>query len=189
MKKAIFWDRDGTLIEHAKDSYYTVTPDHISLKSFFAEIASLQEDYLFFIVTNGGGIGRGWYTEDQFWEGQKYFEQLAEAEGVNFLACEPSFWNPKNPEAFLEYKELRKPSPKLIEKICDTFGPIDLAHSFVVGDSNYDMGLAKNAGCRKIFIRDPHNPPEYTHIEDLQVDAIVDDLRAVAAFIKGASLR
>jgi histidinol-phosphate phosphatase family protein len=184
MKKAIFWDRDGTLIEHARDSYYTVLPEHITLKPFFEKIAVLQEDYLFFIVTNGGGVGRGWYTEAQFWAGQKYFEALAAEKNVKFLACEPSFWNAKNPENFPEYKDLRKPSPKLVEKICQNFGPIDLQNSFVVGDSNYDMKLGDNVGCRKIFIQDQDNAPEYTDIQDIRVDAIVPDLQAVVNFVK-----
>ena len=101
--KAIFFDRDGTLIEHVGKGEYTVSPAQIKMKSDIAVLKELQEDFLFFVVTNAGAVGRGVCTEEDFWEGEIFFEAKLLEKGIKIEACVPAFWNPRNPENFKEY--------------------------------------------------------------------------------------
>lgn len=183
MKKAIFWDRDGTLIEHRQDSYYTVLPDQITLKSGIKSLVRLQDEYLFFIVTNAGGVGKGDYSVDQFWEGQNFFEQQCAKKGIWFEKCWPSFWNPKNPGHMVEYETWRKPETKIITETLKLYPDIDLSKSWVVGDSNVDIEMGQRANCRTIFIQDPNNKGGYGDLGDLKPDFIVDHLEKVTDLI------
>lgn len=64
MKKAIFLDRDGTLIE---DSGYAYRIKDLKIyPGVFEGLKLLQKDYLFFIITNQPGIGKGFYTKKTF---------------------------------------------------------------------------------------------------------------------------
>lgn len=187
MKKAIFWDRDGTLIEHYTGGKYTVHPGQIRLKPDFSVIGKLQKKFLFFLITNGGGIGRGWFTQKEFWVGEKFFEDKAKQDfGVTFDECHAAFWNPKNPKNFIKYREYRKPSPKFIFEIHQRFPQIDLKESLVIGDSSYDMEMAENAGCRKIFIAEPHNDPEYAHTGGTTPDFTANNLVEVVEFLESS---
>ncbi len=62
--KALILDRDGTLIEDTNYAYKI--EDLELLPGVIDGLKILQEEFIFFIVTNQSGIGRGYYTEDDF---------------------------------------------------------------------------------------------------------------------------
>ncbi|MHA1461009.1 MAG: HAD-IIIA family hydrolase, partial [Promethearchaeota archaeon] len=66
IRKAIILDRDGTLIED-KDYAYKIE-DFKLLPGAIEGLKLLQQDYLLFIVTNQSGIGRGYYSESDFFQ-------------------------------------------------------------------------------------------------------------------------
>ena len=77
-KKAIILDRDGTLIEDRNYAYKI--EDLEILPGVIEGLKILQEKFIFFIVTNQSGIGRGYYTEEDFHNFNNHLIQLLESE-------------------------------------------------------------------------------------------------------------
>lgn len=186
--KALFWDRDGTLIEHFPKGKYTVLPKHIELKPYFEELKELNEYFVFFILTNAGGIGRGYFSPEQFWEGQRCFEKQAEAFGVKFEKCYPAFWNPQAPKNYPELKFFRKPSLQSFFEIKKSYPTIEIEDSWFIGDSVVDMETAGKIGCKKILIKNEKDPKKYNFSEKSNPDFMAHNLKEVAEFLKSHCL-
>ena len=142
MKKAVFVDRDGTILKEPADeqidSYekFAFVPGAISgLKA----IAALGE-YDLVLVSNQDGLGTPSYPMEHFLPTQKLMLEILESEGVVFsdILIDRSFPEDKLPT--------RKPGTGMFGKYLD--GNWDLAGSFVVGDRESDMELARNLGVR-----------------------------------------
>ena len=99
----------------------------------------VDEGYLVFVVTNQSGIGRGYYTQEDFntltqWMLRQFEEKEIHVEQV--------YHCPHSPEAQCS---CRKPATGMIERALETYA-IDLNHSWLVGDKQSDIDLAVNAG-------------------------------------------
>ena len=185
MKKVIFWDRDGTLTHHCKTSKYTVHGPQIKLKDDIKYLKELENEFDFYILTNAGGIGRGFFTQEEFWKGEEYFELLMKLEADKTIKeCLPAFWHPKNPDNLPEFKKYRKPSPARILEILEKNPEIDSSQSWVVGDSNVDIEVAKNAGLKSFFIQDENNDEKYQNLTNLSPTGIGKNLKEAVKFIK-----
>ena len=80
MKKAIFLDRDGTLNE---DTLYPHKIEHFKLLPGVIEgLKKLSKDYIFIIITNQSGIGRGIYTEEDFHRFNNHLVSKLKKEGI-----------------------------------------------------------------------------------------------------------
>ncbi len=140
MSKALFLDRDGTLII---DKDYLADPAGVEVLPGIAAALGRARTlgYKFFLFTNQSGIGRGYYT-------------LADAERVNahmenLLALpRPLFAGvciaPEAPEQPSLY---RKPSPRFIVETIAHHG-LDPAQCWMVGDRETDIQAGLNAGIR-----------------------------------------
>ncbi|NOR54692.1 MAG: D-glycero-beta-D-manno-heptose 1,7-bisphosphate 7-phosphatase [Sulfurovum sp.] len=95
--------------------------------------------YLVFIVTNQSGIGRGYYTQEDFNTLTQWMVEKFEAQNVHI---EQVYHCPHSPD---ENCHCRKPNTGMIEQAMETY-EIDLAHSWMVGDKQSDIDLAINAG-------------------------------------------
>lgn len=147
MKKALFIDRDGTILVEPKtdfqvDSFekFVFLPKVIrNLHKIYAE-----GDYEFVMVTNQDGLGTGSYPEDTFWPYQNKMLEILEGEGVVFadILIDRSFEH--------ENLETRKPGIGMMQKYLS--GDYDLANSYVIGDRMTDVQLARNLGAKAIFI-------------------------------------
>ena len=137
MKKAIFLDRDGIInIDHAyvyqKENFEFVEGIFDVLQHF----SSLG--YLLFIVTNQSGIGRGYYTEDEFkkltlWMLAKFASKEIKITKVYYCSHAPD-----------EECECRKPKPAMFEEAKKKFD-IDMKNSWMIGDKPSDIMAAINA--------------------------------------------
>lgn len=166
MSRFIFLDRDGTLVE---DHGYTYKREDYKLLPGVArglhKLAS--EGYRLVIVTNQSGIGRGYFTQDDFEDFQaELVVDLAEHD----VQIEATLFCPHLPDAGCA---CRKPKPGLLERARKELYA-DLAESWVIGDSLCDLELAKNAGCRSILIltgkgeaTSAEAPPEVPRAADL----------------------
>lgn len=143
--KAVFFDRDGTLIV---DKHYLKDPNEIEyFKDTFSVLKELQKkNYLLFIVTNQSGISRGFFTvEDMHRIHDKILEDF-KSHGINI--AEIAFC-PHSPE---DHCNCRKPKPKLIHDLIEKYS-IDKSKSFMVGDKEIDLECGKNAGIKSYKVK------------------------------------
>lgn len=177
MKRAVFLDRDGTIIV---DRHYLRDPVQVEIIPGVpaALLRLLDAGFLLIIVTNQSGIGRGYYTEaDMHRVNERLIAELAPA-GVRF---EKIYFSPEAPE---QPSRGRKPSPAFLFDARDEFG-LDLAQCFMVGDKPIDVECGRNAGVKTSFlVRTGHGKDtEYLVKSDLGTAVIVDDLPAAVDWI------
>lgn len=147
MKKALFIDRDGTLIKEPPVDFQVDSLDKLEfVPKVFRNLFNIQKNlnYELVMVTNQDGLGTDSFPEDTFWPTQNKMIQAFENEGVTFddILIDKTF-----PEA---NASTRKPRTGLLTKYLD--GEYDLANSFVIGDRLTDIELAKNLNAKGILL-------------------------------------
>jgi len=177
MNRAVFLDRDGTLIA---EKNYLHRPEEVEVfPGAGAALKRLQDaGFKLVIVTNQSGIGRGYFT-------------LADAERVNERVCddfardgvrfEKTYVAPEAPD---QPSRVRKPSPQFLFDARDEFN-LNLAESFMVGDKLIDLECGWNAGVKKsILVRTGYGAGvERDDSEQIQRAVVVDDLNGMADWI------
>ena len=177
MKRVIFLDKDGTLIE---DLPYNVDPRRIRLAPGAREALATwsAQRWPIAIVTNQSGVARGYFTLEELGAVERHLQATVEELGGTwggFWAC------PHLPEGINEYAidcDCRKPAPGLIRDAAAKLGvrPDDC---WFIGDTWMDMAAGRAAACRTILVgpewrRASGYPPE------AQPDFAVPDLAAAA---------
>jgi len=146
MKKVLFIDRDGTLSLEPTDYQLDALDKLVFYPKVFTYLGKIARelDYELVMVTNQDGLGTDSFPEDDFWPTHKFLLQSFENEGVVFdeILIDRSFPADNSPN--------RKPRTGMLERYIDA--DYDLANSFVIGDRITDMELAKNLGCKGLFI-------------------------------------
>ena len=138
-RSAIFLDRDGTLCE---DTHYLSSWDRFKLLQGVDELVKLKSRGFQLIgVTNQSGIARGLVGEGFVKEVNRLF--------VERYGFDDFFYCPHLPE---EHCACRKPEPGMLHTARSRHG-INLRKSFVIGDKEADMMLAKTVGARGILVR------------------------------------
>ncbi|MGD0340215.1 MAG: bifunctional histidinol-phosphatase/imidazoleglycerol-phosphate dehydratase HisB [Bacteroidales bacterium] len=152
MKKALFVDRDGTILEEPEDEQVD------SLEKFrfvpgaitgLARIAA-ETDFELVMVTNQEGLGTSSFPEESFWPSHNKMLGILEGEGVRFSEV---FIDRTLPE---DNAPTRKPGTAMLTRYLAK--GIDLKNSFVIGDRVTDVGLAKNLGCNAIYFSSKKSP-------------------------------
>src|ERR1700755_478076 len=148
MKRILFIDRDGTLIKEAPPSYQIDSFDKLefypSMFDYMSRIAR-EFDYELLMVTNQDGLGTKDFPEDTFWPVQNFVMKTLEGEGIRFSGV---FIDKTFPA---ENAPTRKPGTGMLTKYINN-PDYDLENSFVIGDRITDVQLAKNLGCRAIWL-------------------------------------
>lgn len=146
MKKVLFIDRDGTLALEPTDYQLDALDKLVFYPKVFTYLGKIARelDYELVMVTNQDGLGTDSFPEDDFWPTHKFLLQSFENEGVVFdeILIDRSFPADNSPN--------RKPRTGMLGRYIDA--DYDLANSFVIGDRITDMELAKNLGCKGLFI-------------------------------------
>ena len=151
MIRAVFLDRDGTLIH---DPGYLAHPDGVRL---FDEVgdalrALAQAGFALVVCTNQSGIARGRYDEEAYRRVAKRLDDLLAVEGVRLAA---TYFCPFHPEgtvaAYARDHEDRKPSPGMWLRAAADLG-IDLAASYSIGDGERDAVAGKRAGTTAVLL-------------------------------------
>jgi imidazoleglycerol-phosphate dehydratase/histidinol-phosphatase len=153
MKRILFIDRDGTLIKEAPPSYQVDAFDKLEFYPYMFEYMgkiARELDYELVIVTNQDGLGTASFPEESFWPVQNLVMKSLENEGIGFsdVCIDRSFPEDNAPT--------RKPGTGMLTKYMDE-GAYDLENSFVIGDRITDVQLAKNLGCKAIWL---NNDPD-----------------------------
>lgn len=147
MRKILFIDRDGTLIKEPADDPQIDSFDKLSFYpgaiTGLSKIAQLNE-YTLVMVSNQDGLGTSSFPETDFWPVQHLVIDTFLGSGVRFdeVCIDPSLPS--------ENKPTRKPGVGMLTHYMD--GTWDLSNSYVIGDRMTDVALAKNLGCRAIYI-------------------------------------
>ena len=140
-RKAVFVDRDGTLIEEV--NFLSRTED-LRFFSFTDEAVRLlkENDFLVIVVTNQSGIGRGFFTEAAMREIHQAIQNRLTGKIEAFYFC------PHLPGAACE---CRKPRTAMIERAAADF-EIDLENSWLVGDKAIDVETGQNAKLKTALV-------------------------------------
>ncbi len=146
-RPALFLDRDGVInINHG---YVYKIEDFDFIEGIFDLVKAANDSgYLIIIVTNQAGIGRGYYSEDDFhtlmeWVKNKFTEHGAKIDGVYFSPYHPI-------HGIGDYKKesnCRKPEPGMLLQAASDFD-IDLPGSLLIGDNHSDIKAGLNAGLK-----------------------------------------
>lgn len=143
--KALFLDRDGVInVDHG---YVHNQEDFEFIDGIFELCRCAQKHgFLIFVVTNQSGIGRGYYTEQDFLKLSDWMCGVFKDRGVDIAKV---YYCPSLPE---ENSTDRKPMPGMILKAAEEFG-IDLSRSVLVGDKITDIqaGVAAGVGTNLLY--------------------------------------
>jgi D,D-heptose 1,7-bisphosphate phosphatase len=170
--KAIFLDRDDTLIE---DPGYINHPDQVKLLDGVAEaLRELKEmGYKLVVASNQSAVARGIVTEEVLDEIHNRLKQLLAEKGA-FL--DQIYYCPYHPDGVIpKYRkesDWRKPSPGMLVAAAEEMD-IDLGQSWSIGDSRLDVEAGSRAGCKTILI--DHSP----YLKQSEPGEPVPDYRAV----------
>ncbi len=148
MKRALFIDRDGTLVIEPPVDYQL---DSLEKLVFYPKVfrnlyfIRKQLDFEFVMVTNQDGLGTDSFPEDTFWPAHDKMLKTLEGEGIRFddILIDRSFPEENSPN--------RKPRTGMLGRYLS--GEYDLANSYVIGDRLTDMQLAANLGAKGIWLR------------------------------------
>ena len=144
-KKAVFLDRDGTLIH---DVHYLSEPEQIKwCPRVFEDLRQLLTlDYLLIVITNQSGIGRGYFGWEEFVQVQERIIEDLDKQGAFINAV---FACPHHKDGDPPYDSpnhaWRKPNPGMLLEAALRM-PIDLKQSWLIGDHAGDIQAALNAG-------------------------------------------
>lgn len=144
-KKAIFIDRDGTIIKEPADEQIDSLEKLEFVPGAISGLRSLMNrGYELVMVSNQDGLGTASFPEETFWPAHNRMLSTLEGEGVRFddILIDRSFPADNAPT--------RKPRTGMLTAYLG--GDYDLATSFVIGDRMTDIELARNLGARGILI-------------------------------------
>ena len=154
IRRALFLDRDGVI---NVDHNYVHKPESFDfIDGIFELIRKARKlGYLVIVVTNQAGIGRGYYSEDDFLA-------LTEWMKAKFASCgaaiDAVYYCPDHPlhglGSYRKDSPMRKPAPGMLLQARDEFG-INMALSIMVGDKRTDMQAGAAAGIGTLLWLNP----------------------------------
>jgi D-glycero-D-manno-heptose 1,7-bisphosphate phosphatase len=144
-KKAVFLDRDGTLIEEVD---FLSTVEETRLFPFTVEALKLLSSagFEFVVVTNQSGIARGYFSGEHV---EAIHAKIQSELRRNGLEIASFHYCPHLPDAGCD---CRKPNSGMINQALEMKN-FDLAESWVIGDKQLDVDLGHNVGARSVLVR------------------------------------
>jgi len=169
--RAVFLDRDGTLIEHYD---YLTDPSEVQLLPSTVSALKLlrQRGFLLIVITNQSAVARGMLTEKTLTQIHDRLKSLLGREGAYL---DKIYYCPYHPEAVVDQyrrdSDLRKPKPGMLY-LAEKEMNIDLDHSWIIGDDDRDIETGQAAGCRTIMlesrgsslVRKGQSSPDFTAV-------------------------
>ncbi|MBR1547663.1 MAG: bifunctional histidinol-phosphatase/imidazoleglycerol-phosphate dehydratase HisB [Prevotella sp.] len=142
MKKILFIDRDGTIIQEPADEQIDSFEKLKFVPGAIRNLIFLRQhtDYLMVMVSNQDGLGTDSFPEDTFWPVHNFILDTLKGEGVEFddILIDRHFPQDNAPT--------RKPNTGMVQKYIEDSG-YDIEGSYVIGDRESDRLFAKNIGC------------------------------------------
>lgn len=182
MKPVLFIDRDGVVLQEPAQDFQI---DGIEKTAFVkGSITTLSQiaasfDYYKVMVTNQDGLGTESYPEKDFYPYHDLMIRTLEGEGFVFdeMIIDRTFAADNQPT--------RKPGTGLLQHFFDNT-KFDLANSYIIGDRWSDIQLAKNLGCKAIYLKSPLH--SLTAEQEAQLRSTIaletDNWKAIYSFLK-----
>lgn len=153
MKRVLFIDRDGTIINEAPPTYQLDSFDKLTFYPdvfFYLRKIATELDFELVMPTNQDGLGTTGFPEDSFWPLHNFVLKSLENEQIHFseVLIDKTFPH--------ENAATRKPGVGMFTKYINN-PQYDLTNSFVIGDRITDIQLAKNLGCKGIWMNNDAN--------------------------------
>lgn len=178
MRKAVFFDKDGTLIRNIP---YNADPEQIALEPGACEaVGQLRgRGFTLVLVSNQSGIARGMFAETAMEGVRDRLEALLEQPFDGFYFC------PHHPEGshppYNRDCECRKPLPGMLLQAAEEL-ELALPDSWMIGDILHDVEAGNRAGCKTILINNG-NETEWEPGDFRQPHYIAADLNDAVAWI------
>jgi len=171
MNRCLFLDRDGVINEAMPRGEYLLHPDQFKLLPGIKELIDTAKDkgYLVVVVTNQPQISRGFIDHDGVKKIHKRMKELLpQIDAVYYC-----------PHHNLREKcECRKPLPGMLLQAGKDYS-IDFSQSYILGDSDWDIGAGKAAGTKTIFIKNEHNSEELKRCEPNYIIAELKEAESI----------
>ncbi|MBX5494963.1 MAG: HAD family hydrolase [Bryobacteraceae bacterium] len=184
-RKAIFLDKDGTLIENVP---FNVDPGQIRLApSAESALPRLcNAGFRLVVVSNQPGVARGLFPEAAL---ARVYSRIAELLNAIHVALDGFYYCPHHPAGvvppYASPCDCRKPRPGLLLRAASEMN-LDLGSSWLIGDILDDVEAGHAAGCRSILIANG-NETEWKISPSRWPDYIATDLASAAKYILGSS--
>ena len=182
-ERAVFLDRDGTIIEEVG---YLDRPERVEFFPWTIDAIRVlnRADLAVVLVSNQSGIARGFFTDAVVDTVHQRMDDMLSAGGARIDAY---YYCPHHPDGSVaelaKVCDCRKPARGLVDRAVAEFG-VDPARSFVVGDRWLDIGLARTVGARGVLVRTGYGEREEGKPPNgMEADAIVDNLIAASSWI------
>ncbi len=171
MNPALFLDRDGTLI---RDAHYCCDPADVQVLPGVA--AALRRaraaGYKVVVITNQSGIGRGLYTEEDYFRVHaEFLRQLGGQDAIDGAEFSPE--SPATPS------QRRKPAPGMLLDAAAALA-LDIGRSWMIGDKEIDVMAGHAAGARSILVRTGYG---LQHEDGTAAEHVADDVATAIEWI------
>lgn len=176
--KAVFLDRDKTIILPNGDNYIYRIGDFYIPESYNIALKRLYDDgYKLFVVTNQGRVAKGYMSEQDVVDLHEYLNEIYNELG---FTVEEFAYCPHNPMGHvMPYNVVchcRKPKPGMFKNLIKNYD-IDVSRSWMIGDTERDIVAGNLSGLSTIMLRTGF------HIGSEKADYVEDDLAAAAVRI------
>jgi imidazoleglycerol-phosphate dehydratase / histidinol-phosphatase len=176
--KVVFLDRDGTLIAEPPDEQVDTLEKLDFIPGALQGLRLLQDrGYVLIMVSNQDNLGSSTYPRESYEIVQNKMMRVLNGEGIQFHAvfiC---------PHGASDHCACRKPKTGLVDEFLRTSN-VDLAHSFVVGDRETDVQLARNIGCRAVRLSSDASTQA-----DYQTESFLDASRYILRSDRSAAVQ
>jgi len=157
--KAVFLDRDGVLNKELGDYVCNFDDFHV-LEHNFKPLKELQDrGYLLIVVTNQGGVAKGWYSEETL---GKMHQHLKDTYAANEVHITEIYYCRHHPE-YNGKCMCRKPGSLLLEKAIARYN-VDKKQAYFIGDRERDVIAGEAAGITGILIDSDQPISEVLHL-------------------------
>lgn len=138
MKRALFLDRDGVIIEDVGYAF-ELRDMHLLRDTVEVMVEARARGFLLVVLTNQSGIARGFFTIEQYRRFQTELDGQLDRYGVK---PDRTYFCPYHPEGvvveYSRHSECRKPRPGMVRRAIQDLR-IDIARSYMMGDKDSDV--------------------------------------------------
>lgn len=181
MTRAVFLDRDGTLIEELG---YLNQIERLSFFPYSVDAVRLlnRAGFAVVVVTNQAGVARGFFDESFV---DEVHTRIAERMTLGGARIDAFYYCPHHPDGAVEkYRQTcdcRKPNPGLLRRAA-VERKLDLSKSFVVGDRRHDLEAGSAVGATGVLVRTGYGRRD-EHAVARQAAAVTDNLIEAVSWI------